>query len=1521
MNRHGARTSARRGVPPAETLTGADAGRASAPSLSTEVCAPGEGSLESRPVAGNGMTRWLVLGLIVLLGSGRGLAQGRRMDLGNPAQRAAAVEQRRADFATRHAAARARAARLGLPLRTVHSGGRITELVDFDGDRPLVYTTHNRNAAISCGASVLRLAPYLVEGTGLTVGEWDAGAVRVTHQEFGTRVSVEDGATAEDHATHVCGTLAAAGVVANARGMAPALGVVSYEWVGDTAEMTARGAAYPGEPDKIYLSNHSYGIVRGWEATGLASPEWKWYGTGIVPSSVDPAFGRYDTNAREADDLAASLPYFLMVRSAGNDRSDNPSAGDPVSLNTAGINVVAYSAASHPPGDGLYRGGYDTLTSEAGAKNALTVGAVKDAVVGGQRSLAGATMPSYSSWGPTDDGRIKPDLVANGDSLYSTLATGNTAYGTYSGTSMAAPTATGTAALLVQWWDRIFPGHALRASSLKALLIHTADDLGTAGPDYRYGWGLINGRAAADLLQVAKDVPGARPVIEDYLTPAAPTRTYVLTWDGQSPIRATLCWTDPAGTASTSTDSRTARLVNDLDLLVTGPTRLTHRPWIMPWVGNWTSARLSTAASTGANHTDNVEQVLLSAPDRTGDYTITVSFTGSLSGDGQEFSLVLSGSTTAVTSPPPTIGTLSPEAPTAGATTLSMGGTGFLPGATVALRQSGQADLPVTNLEVKPDLIRGRVNAPALGSGLWDVVATNPDGQTATLAGAFLVPGALWEDGLETGVGDWRHAASVGTSTGWTLGTARSHSPDHAFFAPGPAAQNVDDLYGPVIDIPGNATHLQLSFWHQYNLHSTRDGGVLEFAIDGGNWFDVAAAGSGASFGSGGYTGTLTSSTNPLRGRSAWTGSTSTFVSTTVNLDDPARYAGHQLATRWRLASNSSTASSGWYVDDLRLVGVVPPSRPPEITTPAGASPGEVEGRSAALSVRARDEGDPSALSYTWSVAAGPEGRSITFAPNGTAAAQDTTATFTGAGDYQLTVTVRNGSGLAADSTVTVRVLPTLTTIRVLPVEAGVVVGEAVPFAAIALDQFGDPVGSPPLWSWTISGGGAITAEGVFQAAAAGGPYTVTASNGVATGSASIRVAKGAASVTLTDLTARYDGTAKPVAAASLPVGLGVDLTYDGSPIPPTQAGSYAVVATVRDANYEGSASGTLVISKATAQVTLGDLATTYDGHARTASATTTPAGLAVEVTYNGRREAPEGAGTYEVRATVADPNYEGTATATLVISRAPAEVSFANLEQVYDGTPRSVLVATSPPGLTVVVTYDGSALAPTEPGNYPVSAIVEDADFQGSATATLVVNKALAGIALGNLRRPYDGNPQAVSAVTEPPGLTVLVTYGETAQPPSEIGLYAVTAVIDDARYQGNASGTLSILAESFVDWQARHFTPEEMALGQALELADPDADGWPNLAEYALGTLPHQPSIPLTLTAATGTFEVQFERPKGLPDVEYAAESSDDLVTWTAAATEVARDGPVQTLRVAMPPAGGGAPQGFVRLRFTRR
>jgi len=343
--------------------------------------------------------------------------------------RIAAIENKRL------AAATIKARQLGLPMQ-MKLDGNIADLVDFIGDEPLYIATMNADAAISTGADLLQTIPYSLDGAGIIVGVWDAGTGNPAHQEFilpggGSRLRQMDTTFISSHSAHVAGTVAAAGVDPAARGMAPAAQVDAYSKGGDLSEMTSRAATEPDQlASHIYLSNHSYGSLTGWVGN-------TWFGNGTDANAAEYRFGRYENISRNMDALAYSAPYYLIFRSAGNDRQNNPEPGDTVTLAAVNGEIAIYDPALHPGGDGVYRNGFENIAAEGMAKNIVTVGAVEDAVTDGFRDITKATLASFTSTGPADDGRIKPDLVANGVGLYSTSSGGTADYAWNSGTSMA----------------------------------------------------------------------------------------------------------------------------------------------------------------------------------------------------------------------------------------------------------------------------------------------------------------------------------------------------------------------------------------------------------------------------------------------------------------------------------------------------------------------------------------------------------------------------------------------------------------------------------------------------------------------------------------------------------------------------------------------------------------------------------------------------------------------------------------------------------------------------------------------------------------------------------------------------------------------------------------------------------------------------------------------------------------------------------------------------------------------------
>jgi len=493
-----------------------------------------------------------------------------------------------------------------IPIR-VETGSTLIQLMYIDEfGMPQYYITHNENAAktistnevYSGGAAGLSLT-----GSGVVVHEWDGGTVLSTHQEFDTRVTNGDATSTHYHATHVAGTIMASGVLPAAKGMAFSASLKAFDWTDDEAEMAAEAA------DGALVSNHSYGSVRGWRWDGST---WSWYGNPAISSDEDYLFGFYDSQSQDWDEIAYNAPNYLIVKSAGNDRGEGP------------------TGAPYPQD-----GPYDCIGQKGSAKNVLTVGAVED-IVGGWTQPSDVVMSSFSSWGPADDGRIKPDIVANGVGLTSTYNTSNSSYATMSGTSMSSPSVTGSVALLIQHYENVVGSSCImKAATVKALIIHTADEAGAnAGPDYSYGWGLMNTQSAA--AKITEDQI-TDVMLEHYISDGE-TYTRNITTTGTSPIKVTIVWTDPAGTPpSASLDPADVMLVNDLDLRITQASN-TYYPWKL-------DKDIPTDAATQSteNNVDNVEQVYIASPANATTYTITVDHDGTLSGGGQSFSLIISG--------------------------------------------------------------------------------------------------------------------------------------------------------------------------------------------------------------------------------------------------------------------------------------------------------------------------------------------------------------------------------------------------------------------------------------------------------------------------------------------------------------------------------------------------------------------------------------------------------------------------------------------------------------------------------------------------------------------------------------------------------------------------------------------------------------------------------------------------------------------------------------------------------------
>ncbi|CAM1350124.1 GEVED domain-containing protein [Tenacibaculum insulae] len=473
--------------------------------------------------------------------------------------------------------------------------GSLLELQRVVNGKPIYYTTYNVDAAKSTRTNHLNSGGSLglnLMGQGMTAHVWDGGLARTTHQEYdgaggNNRFSIGDGTTARHyHSAHVTGTIMASGVDANAKGMAPHAKAVGYDWNNDKAEVTS--AASNG----MLISNHSYGYATRNQQGQVQLPQ--------------NYFGGYIEESRAWDEILFNAPNFLMVVAAGNDGSDN-------------------SANTNPTGG--Y--GFDKLTGHSVSKNNLVVANAQDANIDANGNLVSVAIAPSSSEGPTDDFRIKPDITGNGSGVYSTYETSDTAYNSITGTSMASPNVAGSLILLQQHHKNLNNGSFMKAATLKGLALHTADDAGAAGPDAVFGWGLLHTKRAA----VAITNKGNQSKIEELTLTSGQTYTITVDSDGVNPLLASISWTDRAGTATSTVNSTTPVLVNDLDIRVS-KNGTTYLPYEL------------TGATTNTKRDNNVDPFeRIDVSGASGTYTITVTHKGSLTGGSQNYSLIVTGIT------------------------------------------------------------------------------------------------------------------------------------------------------------------------------------------------------------------------------------------------------------------------------------------------------------------------------------------------------------------------------------------------------------------------------------------------------------------------------------------------------------------------------------------------------------------------------------------------------------------------------------------------------------------------------------------------------------------------------------------------------------------------------------------------------------------------------------------------------------------------------------------------------------
>jgi hypothetical protein len=410
------------------------------------------------------------------------------------------------------------------------------------------------------GADIVQAPPYDLDGAGSSLGMWEANGPAETHVDFTGRLILADGAAPGDHATLVGGIMAGdgsgsenrGGTPYQWRGIATAAEIVSYTWAGSVPVLIAETAE----------AIATYGII-------LSNNSWGWYLCGYMCS----LYGDYDAWSKQYDRTVRGVQGapISIVFGAGNDRECFECEDS--------LAHFPYGTVS-PPG--------------ATAKNTIGVGAV---------NALSKTMTTFSGWGPTQDGRLKPDIVAPGCND-TTGVTGpvppNDYNGDLCGTSFSTPVVSGSIGILNQQFG-LLGRTEVKPHTFKAVLIQTAEDLGNPGPDYAYGHGMLDLKRAVDL--VIADYPAHELIRPDSVGDSLMNACYMDVPAGAAFLRVTLVWDDKQAAPAAE-----RALVNDLDLILRDPAGAPHYAYVLD------PDNPSAPATRGINTVDNVEVVEVAEP-------------------------------------------------------------------------------------------------------------------------------------------------------------------------------------------------------------------------------------------------------------------------------------------------------------------------------------------------------------------------------------------------------------------------------------------------------------------------------------------------------------------------------------------------------------------------------------------------------------------------------------------------------------------------------------------------------------------------------------------------------------------------------------------------------------------------------------------------------------------------------------------------------------------------------------------
>lgn len=425
------------------------------------------------------------------------------------------------------------------------------------------FSEGNDGARAALNVNTVQAPPYNLNGSGVTVFVYDGGLVDDTHDDFGTRVTHGEVGTLKDHATHCAGTCCGAGTLSGGRLRGMSTNASIYSRFFECDPYCFYNSTDGMQVDFQAAINHGVDLA----TLSIISNIYK----NNYPCSWE---GDYELSSQLYDQIiTGSLGQrIISIQCSGNERSRNAPCGH-----------------------------YGTIPQPTTGKNNIAVGAT---------NTNDKSMTDFSSWGPTDDGRLKPDVVGPGcqvggdEGINSTVV--DDSYDVMCGCSMATPAVAGTVGLMLEEMRTLRgdPNYLAWPSTIKAILVQTAIDLNNTGPDYTTGYGHVDAKEAIDLI-IRDDDLGNELIRQGNVVDNEIDTYLIYVPPGLPELKVTLAWDDPAAAPLSGDD-----LVNDLDLYLSSPSGINYYAYMLD------PANPNDPATTGWNFRDNLEQVVVSNPEQ-----------------------------------------------------------------------------------------------------------------------------------------------------------------------------------------------------------------------------------------------------------------------------------------------------------------------------------------------------------------------------------------------------------------------------------------------------------------------------------------------------------------------------------------------------------------------------------------------------------------------------------------------------------------------------------------------------------------------------------------------------------------------------------------------------------------------------------------------------------------------------------------------------------------------------------------